>query len=113
MHFFRYKGNELYAEEVPVRELAEKYGTPLYIYSQKTLVRHFKAYDEAYKGFPHIVCYAMKANSERGCIRLANNGCGADIVSGGSVQGHEGGNTGWEDCLRRRRQDRGRDQERS
>ena len=45
MHFFNYKGSELYAEDIPVRALAEKYGTPLYIYSHKTLVRHFKAYD--------------------------------------------------------------------
>ena len=86
MHFFRYKGNELYAEEVPVRELAEKYGTPLYIYSYKTLVRHFKAYDEAYRDFPHIVCYALKANSNAAILRLlAKSGCGADIVSGGEL----------------------------
>ncbi len=86
MHFFSYKDNELYAEDVPVRLLAEKYGTPLYIYSYKTLLRHFNAYDEAYKGFPHIVCYALKANSNGAVLRLlAGNGCGADIVSGGEL----------------------------
>lgn len=86
MHFFSYKGNELYAEDVPVRALAEKYGTPLYIYSYKTLLRHFKSYDEAYKDFPHIVCYALKANTNAAVLRLlAKNGCGADIVSGGEL----------------------------
>lgn len=86
MHFFNYKGNELYAEDVPVRMLAEKYGTPLYIYSYKTLLRHFKAYDEAYKSYPHVVCYAVKANTSRAILRLlAKNGGGADIVSGGEL----------------------------
>lgn len=86
MHFFSYKGNELYAEDVPVRAIAEKYGTPLYIYSYKTLLRHFKSYDEAYKDFPHIVCYALKANTNAAVLRLlAKNGCGADIVSGGEL----------------------------
>ena len=86
MHFFSYKGKELYAEDVPVRLLAEKYGTPLYIYSHNTVLRHFNAYDEAYKDFPHIVCYALKANSNNAVLRiLAKNGCGADIVSGGEL----------------------------
>lgn len=86
MHFFEYKGNELYAEEVPVRELAEKYGTPLYVYSYNTVLRHFKAYDEAYDNFPHIICYALKANTNGAILKLlAKNGCGADIVSGGEL----------------------------
>ncbi len=86
MHFFSYKGNELYAEDVPVRELAERYGTPLYIYSHETILRHFRAYDEAYRGFPHIVCYALKANTNSAILRLlARNGGGADIVSGGEL----------------------------
>jgi diaminopimelate decarboxylase len=86
MHFFSYKGNELFAEDVPVRALAEKYGTPLYIYSHKTLLRHFKSYDEAFKSFPHIVCYALKANTNAAVLRLlAKNGSGADIVSGGEL----------------------------
>lgn len=86
MDFFSYKENELYAEDVPVRALAEKYGTPLYIYSYKTLLRHFKSYDEAYKDFPHVVCYALKANTNAAVLRLlAKNGCGADIVSGGEL----------------------------
>ena len=86
MHFFNYKGSELYAEDVPVRLLAEKYGTPLYIYSYKTLIRHFQAYEEAYSAFPHIVCYALKANSNSAVLRLlARSGSGADIVSGGEL----------------------------
>ncbi|MDA8105580.1 MAG: diaminopimelate decarboxylase [Nitrospiraceae bacterium] len=86
MHFFEYKGKELYAEDVPVRALAEKYGTPLYIYSYRTIERHFRAYDEAYKAFPHIICYALKANTNGAILRaLAKNGGGADIVSGGEL----------------------------
>ena len=86
MHFFQYRGNELYAEDVPVRLLAEKYGTPLYIYSHETLLRHFKAYDDAYGTFPHIICYALKANTNGAILRLlAQQGAGADIVSGGEL----------------------------
>ncbi len=86
MHFFSYKGDELYAEGVPVRRLAEKYGTPLYIYSYRTLLRHFKVYEDAFKGYPHIICYALKANTNRAILRLfAKNGSGADIVSGGEL----------------------------
>lgn len=86
MHFFTYKGKELYAEDVPVKSLAEQYGTPLYIYSYKTLSKHFHAYAEAYHDFPHIICYALKANSNGAILRLlAKDGCGADIVSGGEL----------------------------
>lgn len=86
MHFFRYKNDELYAEDVPVRELAERYGTPLFIYSHATLLRHFMAYKKAFKDFPHIICYAMKANSNSAIVRLfAKNGGGADVVSGGEI----------------------------
>jgi len=86
MNFFNYKGNELYAEDVPVRVLAERYGTPLYVYSYKTLLRHYKAYEEAYDGFPHIICYALKANTNGAVLRaLARQGSGADIVSGGEL----------------------------
>lgn len=86
MNFFSYKGNELYAEDVPVSALAEKYGTPLYIYSYSTVLRHFRAYADAYKDFPHIICYALKANSNGAVLRLlGKNGCGADIVSGGEL----------------------------
>ncbi|MEJ2697273.1 MAG: diaminopimelate decarboxylase [Candidatus Sulfobium sp.] len=86
MNFFNYRGRELYAEDVQVRSLVEKYGSPLYIYSHKTLARHFRAYDEAYSSYPHIICFALKANSNGAILRvLARNGCGADIVSGGEL----------------------------
>ena len=63
MHLFKYKKGELYAEDVPLRTLAAKYGTPLYVYSQGTLERHVKSYHNAFDGFPHVVCFAVKANS--------------------------------------------------
>lgn len=86
MHFFQYKKGELHAEEVPVREIAAKYGTPVYIYSANTLARHFKAYDEAFDGKSHIICFALKANSNSAVIRLfAKHGSGADVVSGGEL----------------------------
>ncbi len=86
MHLFKYRAGELYAEDVPVRELADRYGTPLYIYSYNTLLRHFKAYDEAFNDYPHIICFAVKSNPNTAILRLfANNGGGADIVSGGEL----------------------------
>lgn len=86
MHFFRYKNGELHAEDVPVRELAETYGTPLFVYSHATLLRHFMAYKKAFSDFPHIICFAMKANSNSAIVRLfAKNGGGADVVSGGEI----------------------------
>jgi diaminopimelate decarboxylase len=87
MHFFKYRGSELFAEQVPVKRLAEQYGTPLYIYSYNTLLRHFKAYDDAFNDYPHIICFAVKSNSNTAILRLfAKNGGGADIVSGGELQ---------------------------
>jgi diaminopimelate decarboxylase len=86
MHLFKYRTGELYAEGVAVRQLAEKYGTPLYIYSYNTFLRHFRAYDEAFNDFSHIICFAVKANSNAAILRLfAVNGGGADIVSGGEL----------------------------
>ena len=86
MHFFKYRSNELYAEEVPVKRLAEKYGTPLYIYSYNTPLRHFRAYDDAFNDYPHIICFAVKSNSNTAILRLfAKKGGGADIASGGEL----------------------------
>jgi len=86
MHFFKYKKSELYAEDVPVRKIAEQVGTPLYIYSEKTLLRHLKSYQQAFDGYPSTICYALKANSNLAVLRLlAKNGCGADVVSGGEL----------------------------
>lgn len=86
MHYFKYKKNTLYVEHVPVKELVETFGTPLYIYSYNTILRHFRAYDDAFDGIPHIICFALKANTNSAILRLlAKNGSGADIVSGGEL----------------------------
>src|SRR5439155_25912631 len=87
MHDFRYVGKKLFCEGVAVESLAEKFGTPLYVYSQRTLTRHFQALDRAMSPLPHLVCFAMKSNSNQSVIRtLANLGSGFDIVSGGELQ---------------------------
>ena len=86
MHFFTYRGRELFAENVAITALAEEYGTPLYVYSYHTLLRHFRAYTDAFRNYPHIICFALKANSNIAVLRLfAKNGGGADIVSGGEL----------------------------
>jgi diaminopimelate decarboxylase len=86
MHYFKYKNSELYAEDVPVREIAGKTGTPLYIYSHKTLLRHLNAFKSSFNNYPHIICFALKANSNNALLRLlAKKGCGADVVSGGEL----------------------------
>ncbi len=86
MHHFHYRNNELYCEDVPLREVAEQVGTPCYVYSHATLVHHFKVFEEGFQGTPHLTCFAMKANSNQAILRLfANLGGGADIVSGGEL----------------------------
>ncbi|MDI6764521.1 MAG: diaminopimelate decarboxylase [Thermodesulfobacteriota bacterium] len=86
MHFFEYKNRELHCEGIPISRIAEKVGTPFYLYSYKTLVRHFNVFNEAFKGIPHLVCYSMKANSNLALIRLfVNLGGGVDVVSGGEL----------------------------
>ena len=86
MHHFAYRDGELYAEDVRVAELAARYGTPLYIYSAATLLRHFTAFDSAFNGLPHMTCYSVKANSNVCVLRLlAELGAGMDIVSGGEL----------------------------
>ncbi len=86
MHDFRYKHSELYAEDVPVRRIVDEVGTPVYIYSHKTLSRHYDAFENAFDGFPHIICFALKANSNPAILRaLAKKGCGGDVVSGGEL----------------------------
>src|SRR5438034_7800058 len=87
MHDFRYVGRKLFCEGAAIEALAEKFGTPLYVYSQRTLTRHFQALDRAMAPLPHLVCFAMKSNSNQSVIRtLANLGSGFDIVSGGELQ---------------------------
>jgi len=86
MHLFKYHGRELFAEDIAIRELAEEYGTPLYVYSYNTILRHFQVYTKAFKDYPHIICFALKANSNIAILRLfAKSGGGADIVSGGEL----------------------------
>ena len=86
MQNFYYRSNELYAEQVPVKQLAEKYGTPLYVYSKNTIIDKAQQYQTAFADTPHNVCYALKANSNFNIIKLmASIGCGADIVSGGEL----------------------------
>ncbi len=86
MHDFHYHGDELFCEEVPIRQIIDQVGSPCYIYSHRTLTRHFHAFDQAFQAIPHIVAYAMKANSNLAVLRvLAKEGSGADIVSGGEL----------------------------
>ena len=86
MHDFHYQDKELYCEEVPVQRIVRDVGTPCYIYSYGTLTRHYRAYDQAFGSIPHIIAYAMKANSNLAILRaLAKEGAGADIVSGGEL----------------------------
>lgn len=87
MHYFRNIGNQLYCEGVAVETLARKFGTPLYVYSQRTLAEHFRKLDQALAPLDHLVCFAMKSNSNLAVLRaLANEGSGFDIVSGGELQ---------------------------
>jgi diaminopimelate decarboxylase len=87
MHDFRYVGNQLYCEGVPLSRLAKEYGTPLYVYSQHTLTEHFRKLDQAMAGVEHLICFAVKSNSNQSVLRaLAKLGSGFDIVSGGELQ---------------------------
>lgn len=87
MHSFRYVGNRLFCEGVPVETLARKFGTPLYVYSHQTLSQHFARLDMAMAGVEHLICFAVKSNSNQSVLRtLANLGGGFDIVSGGELR---------------------------
>jgi diaminopimelate decarboxylase len=84
MDHFLYRDGALFAEDVAVAEIAAAVGTPFYVYSTATLLRHFRAFDEALEGMDHLVCYAMKANSNQAVLRtLAQAGAGMDVVSEG------------------------------
>ena len=86
MHSFRYRKNELFCEDVSLRSLAEKHGTPLYVYSEATLTDHYTKLDTALAPLDHLICFAMKSNSNLSVIRtLANLGSGFDVVSGGEL----------------------------
>ncbi|QXP82870.1 diaminopimelate decarboxylase [Methylococcus sp. Mc7] len=87
MDHFNYRGGLLHAEDVPLSAIAERHGTPCYIYSRATLERHWHAFDGALGSCPHLVCYAVKANSNIAILNLlARLGSGFDIVSAGELE---------------------------
>lgn len=87
MDFFNYKNGELYAEDCSVQAIAETHGTPCYIYSRATLERHWHAFDRPFGERPHLICYAVKANSNLAVLNiLARLGSGFDIVSIGELE---------------------------
>jgi diaminopimelate decarboxylase len=87
MHHFRYIGNRLFCEGAAVESLARKFGTPLYVYSQRTLTEHFQKLDAAMSPVDHLVCFSVKSNSNLSVLRtFARLGGGFDIVSGGELQ---------------------------
>jgi diaminopimelate decarboxylase len=87
MHHFAYRNGVLHAEAVNLEVLADEVGTPFYCYSQATLERHVRALAEAFKDQPHLLCYAVKANSNQAVLRLLGQlGCGMDVVSEGELR---------------------------
>ena len=87
MDFFQYKNDRLYAENLPVQQLAEQFGTPLYVYSRATLERHWRAFDSALGEHPHLICFAVKSCSNIGVLSvMAKLGSGFDIVSQGELE---------------------------
>ena len=87
MEAFSYKHGELYAEQIPLTRLAEQFGTPCYVYSRAVIEQNFHAYQQALQDYPHLICYAVKANSNLAVLQvLARLGAGFDIVSGGELQ---------------------------
>ena len=87
MDHFAYQGDQLAAEQVPLSTIAERYGTPCYVYSRATLTRHWRAFDEAFGSRAHLICFAVKANSNLAVLNLlARLGSGFDIVSVGELE---------------------------
>ena len=86
MHSFRYRDGQLHCEDVDLGRVAEKFGTPLYVYSAGTVLDHYRRLDAALAPLDHLICYAVKANSNRAILKLlAEEGAGFDIVSGGEL----------------------------
>jgi diaminopimelate decarboxylase len=86
MNHFEYRNGEMFAEQVPLKRIAQEVGTPAYVYSLATLKRHFKVFDQAFAQARHIVCFSVKANSNLALLRaFAKEGSGFDIVSGGEL----------------------------
>jgi diaminopimelate decarboxylase len=87
MDHFNYRGESLFAEDLPLSQIAEAVGTPCYVYSRATLERHYRAYEKALADQPSLICFAVKANSNLAVLDvLARLGAGFDIVSGGELQ---------------------------
>ncbi len=87
MDHFEYRDGRLWAEDVDLGKVAQAHGTPAYVYSRATLERHWRAFDDAFGSRPHLVCYAVKANSNLAVLNLlARLGSGFDIVSGGELE---------------------------
>ncbi|HYL11690.1 MAG TPA: diaminopimelate decarboxylase, partial [Terriglobales bacterium] len=85
--FRRSAGSVLCCDSVPLPKLAERYGTPLYVYSATTIRDRLRTFDRAFRRIPHTVCYSVKANSNLAILRLLNRlGCGFDVVSGGELE---------------------------
>ena len=86
MHFFSYAGGRLHCEDVPLDDIAREVGTPVYVYSEAAMRRQVRIFAEAFQSIPHLICYAVKANSNLSVIRrLADWGAGFEIVSGGEL----------------------------
>ena len=86
MHYFEYQNGLLHCEQIPLNRIAEEVGTPAYIYSEQTLRRHVRVFDEAFEVIPHLMCYAVKANSNINILRrFAEWGTGFEIISGGEL----------------------------
>ncbi|HDL1113562.1 TPA: diaminopimelate decarboxylase [Mannheimia haemolytica] len=87
MNHFEYKNNQLFAEEVAIADIIEQYGTPAYVYSRSTLERHLHAFNNAFGSHPHLVCFAVKSNSNIALLNvMARLGSGFDIVSQGELE---------------------------
>ena len=86
MDYFNFRDGQLWAEDISCQKIVEQYGTPTYVYSRATIERHWLAFDRAVQAHPHLICYAVKANSNLAVLNvMARLGSGFDIVSGGEL----------------------------
>ncbi|HEY0370007.1 MAG TPA: hypothetical protein VGC85_10440, partial [Chthoniobacterales bacterium] len=86
MHSFQYRNGRLHCEDADLEQVAERFGTPLYVYSASTILDHFRRLNDSLGQLEHLICYAVKANSNGAILRLlAEEGAGFDIVSGGEL----------------------------
>lgn len=86
MHYYDYKNDELYCEDVPLTQIAQQVGTPFYVYSHAILQKRYNLFAEAFKGTDHLICFSLKSNASQAILKtFANMGAGLDIVSGGEL----------------------------